>query len=90
MIIKPKEAEGVKWIYREYLEGASLAQIGNRWHPDSGKKGKMAVGNIEGNIVGREVYRKCPATENLYSEIPFQEVDQEQWHCITVLCGEQL
>lgn len=52
LIIKPDEAEVVKRIYREYLEGASLAQVGKslekdgiltaagkpRWRPDALKK----------------------------------------------------
>lgn len=52
LIIEPEEAEVVKRIYREYLEGASLAQIGKsleadgiltaagkaRWRPETLKK----------------------------------------------------
>lgn len=52
LIIEPKEAEVVKRIYREYLEGASLAQIGKsleadgiltaagkaKWRPETLKK----------------------------------------------------
>lgn len=52
LIIEPKEAEIVKRIYREYLEGASLKQIGDglmddgiltaagkaKWRPESVKK----------------------------------------------------
>lgn len=34
LIIEPEEAEVVKRIYREYLEGASLAQIGKRLESD--------------------------------------------------------
>lgn len=49
----------------------------------------MAAGDVEENITEREVYRGCPATENLYGGFPLQEAGQEQWHCATVLCGEQ-
>ena len=35
LIIEPEEAEVVKRIYREYLEGASLAQIGKSLEADS-------------------------------------------------------
>lgn len=52
LVIEPEEAEVVKRIYREYLEGASLAQIGKsleadgiltaagkaRWRPETLKK----------------------------------------------------
>ena len=52
LIIEPKEAEVIKRIYREYLEGASLAQIGKsleadgiltaagkaKWRPETLKK----------------------------------------------------
>ncbi len=52
LVIEPEEAEVVKWIYREYLEGASLAQIGKsleadgiltaagkaKWRPETLKK----------------------------------------------------
>lgn len=52
LIIEPEEAEVVKRIYQEYLEGASLAQIGksleadgiltaagkSKWRPETLKK----------------------------------------------------
>ena len=53
--------------------------VGRR-HSDSGGKGKMVVGDIEENIAKREVYRRCPAAENLYGGFPFQEACQKQWH----------
>ncbi len=34
LVIEPEEAEVVKWIYWEYLEGASLAQIGKSLEAD--------------------------------------------------------
>lgn len=49
----------------------------------------MAARNVEENIAEREVYRRRPPAENLYSGFPFQEAGQEQWHYATVLCGKQ-
>lgn len=68
LIIEPKEAEVVKRIYQEYLEGISLAQIG---------KSKVAAGDVEENFAEREVYWRCPDAENLYGGFPFQEAGQE-------------
>lgn len=90
LIIEPEEAEVVKRIYREYLEGASFAQLGKILESDgSGGKGTVAVRDVEENIAEREVYRRCSPAENLYSGFPFQEAGREQWHCTAVLCREQ-
>ena len=35
LVIEPAEAEVVKWIYRECLEGASLLQIGRGMEADA-------------------------------------------------------
>ncbi len=52
-------------------------KFGGRWNPDSGGKSKVAAGDVEENIAEREVYRRCPDAENLYSGFPFQEAGQE-------------
>ena len=51
LVVEPAEAEVVKRIYREYLEGASLLQIGSGLELDGiftrGWENEVASGNTE-------------------------------------------
>lgn len=76
LVIVPKEAEIVKRIYREFLEGANLLQIGRGLEADgiltAAGKPKWRPNNPK-DTQKREVYRGRPFAKDLYSGFPFQE-----------------
>lgn len=60
LIIDLEQAEVVKRIYREYLEGYSM----DRW------QNKMVDQQNQQNPPKREIHRRCPAPENLHHRLP--------------------
>ena len=94
MVIEPEEAEVVKRIYREYLEGASLLQIGKGLEADgiltgAGKK-KWRPETIK-KILQNEKYIGDALLAKTYTVGFFsrKKRGKEQWDCTAVLCGEQ-
>jgi len=81
LIIEPSEAETVKRIYREYLEGASLLDIAKslehdgiltgagmkRWRPESVKDYPQE----------RKIYRGCASAKDIYRRFPHKEKSEE-------------
>lgn len=89
MVIVPEEAEIVKRIYREYLEGASMLKIARNLTAD-GLKTVLVTPNGETVISDRFCKMKniwvMPSCKNLYGGFPYQKARQEYWHHATVLC----
>ena len=73
LIIDTGQAEVVKRIYREYLEGLSMD--------------KIAAGLERDGI--REIYRRRPSAENLHHRFSQQDQSKEQRHRTAVLCGRR-
>lgn len=75
LIIEPEEAEVVKRIYREYLEGASLAQIGKSLEADSiltaAGKSKWRPETLK-KILQNEKYIESPSCRKPIQWIFFQ------------------
>lgn len=81
LIIDPEQAEIVKRIYREYLEGLSMDKIaaglerdgiltgagGKRWHTST----------INKILRNEKIHRRCPAPENLHNRLSEQNQSQE-------------
>ena len=93
LIIDPEQAEVVKRIYREYLEGLldgpDCKRSGSRQHPHRRWQNKMVDQHHQQNPPKQEIHRRCPASENLYHRLPEQDQSEEQRHRATILCGRQ-
>lgn len=90
LIIDPEQAEIVKRIYREYLEGLSMDKIAAGLERDGiltgagGKKWHTSTISPK-----REIHRRCPAPENLHNRLSEQNQSQEQRSRPAILCRRQ-
>lgn len=94
LIIEPTEAEVVKRIYREYLEGDSLLQIGRgleadgiltavgkaKWHPETQRKKRVYSSKYALSSI---VY--CPKCGDIYRRIAWNNRGKHSivWRCCT-------
>jgi DNA invertase Pin-like site-specific DNA recombinase len=90
LVIDPEQAEIVKRIYREYLEGSSMDKIAaglklTAFSPV--RERKMAHQHHQQDSPKREVHGRRPAAKDLYHRLPYKEADQEQRHRPSILCG---
>lgn len=88
-----EEAEIVKRICREYLEGASMLKIARCLEADSIMNGagneRWHTSNIN-NILRNEKYTgDALFAENIHSLFSYKEAGQEQRHRSAVLCRKQ-
>lgn len=71
LVIVPEEANIIKRIYREYLEGASLRDIKKGLEKDKITNGagnkKWHVSNLNQNLTNEKYMGGCPITQDLYS-----------------------
>ncbi len=93
LIIEPDEAEVVKRIYREYLEGASLQQIGRGLEADgiltgAGKK-KWRPETLQKILKNEKYIGDALLQKNLYSGFLREKACSEQRIGSAVLCGKQ-
>lgn len=75
--IDPEQAEIVKRIYREYLEGSSMDKIADGLIPHRSWQDKMAHQHHQQDSPQREVHGQCAASKNLYHRLPDKKADQE-------------
>ena len=94
LIIEPTEAEVVKRIYREYLEGSSLLQIGRgleadgiltaagkaKWHPETQRKKRVYSSKYALSSI---VY--CQKCGDIYRRIAWNNRGKHSivWRCCT-------
>ena len=91
LIIDPDQAEIVRRIYREYLEGFSMDKIaaGLEWDFDGRRQSQMAHQHHQQNSAQRKIHGRCSASKNLHNRFSDQKTHQEQRHRPSVLCGER-
>ena len=90
LVIDPKQAEVVRRIYREYLEGYSMKSIALHLEQDGILTGagntKWYDSTINKILRNEKYYGRRPSSENRHHGLPDQEASQEHWRSSSVLC----
>ncbi len=77
LIIVPEEAEIIKRIYPEYLEGQSLVGIGPGLEKDgiltAAGKPRWRPESVKEDTSKRKIHRRCPSAKDCHSRFSDQE-----------------